>query len=786
MGTGIVNIIQTLSNSNIKSDNTEYYVNSNDYKGAKLYFSNNISRFYYVVIKRNEVDNNWYVISNGSLNGYFSNSTYLYQFDFDKYINFSSNKILEEPNQLDFEVEGNSSSKIYFIISSNEDFINNNITYGYFTLLADGRVLVNDINDAISYDYDYLINMNFWNRENGNVFNYPIQSTVENEKYYPITIYGDNSAYVILKDSTGEIIKRKILNGSNTYDYITHYIWVPSNCANLGVVEYNNSEVIDSTIQPNLINDSELITFQHNQGVGYMSQTLMTNEYEPYYRFQPIANNYFTAFGLNYNYSDNTALYVVSYDIRVESDSEYVEITTFLNNDYDDSAKTVLIPSFKWTRVYTMPFSSYGANPIIILNNSTDHIEKWVDLKNFKVEKVKYDKYVNYIYKGEASNVYGFAADNFYLQAGKTYTLRVTGNNSSATQGRSLLVELNRLGFPEYYSMSTSEFSAGFTKSFSFTPTATGNHKIASYYYPNNPDTSGSVYLAYYYLYEGTVDPGETIQPTDYIPSVSDLNSTNIKYIDNVVKCTGYKDNNYYYLTNNSSIDILSCKANAYNVQNVQKEYLNIGNKQYNYKNIINNQIKQNTGLFLNESQMYSLLKAPLVYKVNPTNKLLYPNMINTWKDEWFINTPGLTTFLLNKKLIPGKKYCLIADIIQVDYTNNNIRILLGDGSLIANQNIFFNVPFIASYNSTEFIKVTIMNNYNYKPCIFRGIKLIESDSIIEYNENYNFNLANYNLDMSSFDGYNNKQLSEKNIELTLTDIESTTKRNNITTTFFD
>lgn len=785
MGTGIVNIIQTLSNSNIKSDNTEYYVNSNDYKGAKLYFSNNISRFYYVVIKRNEVDNNWYVISNGSLNGYFSNSTYLYQFDFDKYINFSSNKILEEPNQLDFEVEGNSSSKIYFIISTNEDFINNNITYGYFTLLADGRVLVNNIDDVISYDYDYLINMNFWNRENGNVFNYPIQSTVENEKYYPITIYGDNSAYVILKDSSGEIIKRKIINGSNTYDYITHYIWVPSNCANLGVVEYNNSEVIDSTIQPNLINGSELITFAHNQGFEYMSQTLMTNEDEPYYRFQPITNNYFRANGLYYDYPDNTALYVVSYDIRVESDNEYAYITTFLDTDNADSTRTVSIPSFKWVRIYTMPFSRGGSDPLIISNASVDHLDKWVDLKNFKVEKVKYDKYVNYIYKGEASNVYGFAADNFYLQAGKTYTLRVIGNNSNATQGRSLFVEINRAGL-EYYSRSTSEFSGGFTKSFSFTPTATGNYYISSFYHPYNPDTSGTVYLDSYYLYEGTVDPGETILPTDYIPSVSDLNSTNIKYTDNGVKCTGYKDNNYYYLTNNSSIDILSCKANAYNVQNVQKEYLNIGNKQYNYKNIINNQIKQNTGLFLNESQMYSLLKAPLIYKVNPTNKLLYPNMINTWKDEWFINTTGLTTFLLNKKLIPGKKYCLIADIIQVDYTNNNIRILLGDASSIANQNIFFNVPFIASYNSTEFIKVTIMNNYNYKPCIFRGIKLIESDSIIEYSENYNFDLANYNLDMSSFDGYNNKQLSEKNIELTLTDIESTTKRNNITTTFFD
>jgi len=799
----LINVLAT--KSGVNEYTTDYYVNSKDYRGSNLIFSSTAaSKYNYCILKFNLSDSKWYAITQGELKGYLDSSlgSYLYKFDFDKYISFDSNKIMSDADvlSLNFKFTGMCSSKMRFLLSTSATFVTANINAGHFTLLNDGRILVNDISQFSNFICTDKFTVNFWNREDNTTINYPIQEKVEKSSYFPITTYSNHNVYVALKDANGNKINTlEVSNGDQ--DFTTEFIWIPENCESIDIYEYNSNgynEILNG-VQPNLVNDSRAPLFGENAATGTMVATLKDDESsnEPYYRYQPSSSYAASVYGCITTYDDPKALYVASADVRVQSDEASAIINTYMHNDLWDSVSTTSnIEPFVWTRVFTKPFSiplgtypSDSSGYFIISNGSNDALGKWMDIKNVKIEKVKFNKYVNLIPKMQTSNLYGFASDQFYLQAGKTYTLRVDGNNSNATLNRHLFVEINKSG--AYYSVPSTEFPGSYQKSISFTVSSSGIHYINSYYHPQIADTTGSVDLGSYYLYEGTVDPGQDITPTDWIPSSFDMKAqTNQKSFTKTVGCSGVVSNDYFYLDNNSVMDKLSCKANAFEIESIEKEYVKLGNKDFNHKTTIKKQVKQNTGYSLDEKQLYSLNKSPLVYKIHPKDYMINQNYVLNTSSEYTINNAGWIHLNLKYTLKPNTKYFFQVDVVSGFDDVNASRFLYATASNYSGDEIELtpNTYFITPADSSKFIYLNVVNNYGYSPFVFRNIMITEGDQARTFEpEVYpHFEIANYNIDNNTFDGYKHKLLNEKNFELTLTDIETTTKRNNVKTTFLD
>lgn len=789
-----------LINSNIQQATPDYYINSKDYKGSKLYFNDNAAAVDYCILRKNTTDGLWYVVTSGDLKGYVNDGHYLYQFDYDKYISFDNNKTIN-PNDytdLDFRFQGNSSSQMYFLSSVTGDSVQDNIDDNYFTLLSDGRILVNDIADVASYNCDLLVQTNFWNREDGTIYNYPIQNKVEKNSYFPITIYFDYDAWVILKDINGNVIKQMSVGNGSDKDYSTEFIWIPENCESIGIYEYNSNgyNEITNGVQPNLLDNSQAPEFSPNQGAGFVTIEPMSDELEPYVRYTGVDGNRASIFGAGYIYNDYKALYVASYDVRVQTDESIAKIACYMHSDFFDSVNSFynLVP-YTWNRCYTQPFSiplvdaPNGLGYLIINNDSDDYVDKWIDIKNVKIEKVKFNKYVNYIPRGINSNAYGFGIDRIYLEAGKTYSLQVGGNNANATLGRQLMVEV--FDFVDFYfDVNTGEFPSNFDKTMTFTAPHTQSYDIRSYYYPSNPNTSGSVYLDYYYIYEGTVDPGyQSIVPTDWIPSANDMESqTNYKSFNKTVSCPGPISNDYYYLDNNSVMDKLSCKANSFDLESVEKEYVKLGNKNFNNKTTVKKQIVQNTGYQLDEKQVYSLNKSPLVYKIEPKDYMIHTNYVSNTSTTYTLNTPSWVQLPLRYKLTPGKTYYLQGEIVQ-NSTSNSTAIVLNNGDYTNDAiNLTLNSSFVCTPEMSLRTHFSFGNQIAYSPLVIRNLMITEGNQarVFEQEVLPYFEIKNYNVENTSFDGYQHKLLSEKNFEIILTDIESVTKRNNIKTTFFE
>lgn len=785
--------------SQVTSDVTDYYINSPEYKGSKLLFTDStVTQYEYVVLKQDYTDYNYYAVSQGKLKGFYQNSEYSYRFDYDKYLNFDSNKEIENNSyQVDFRHQGNSSVKMYLLLSDSTGMLQANIDANYFTLLDDGRVLVNDITQIDSTICDTYFKTTFWNREDGTIYNYPIQNTVEKNSYFPITIYGDYDAWVVLKDIDGNVIKQDSIGNGSEYDYATEFVWIPENTESIGIYEYNSNgfNEIQNGVQPNLLNGSQAPLFSPNQGEGFVTIEPMSNEDEPYVRYTGVDGNFASIFGASNIYDDYKALYVVSYDVRVQTDESIAKVACYMHSDFFDSVNSFYtLEPFTWNRCYTQPFSiplvdsPSGLGYLIINNDTQDRIEKWMDVKNVKIEKVNFTKYVNYIPKGINSNAYGFAADRIYLEQGKTYTLRVGGNNANATLGRYLLVEV--FDFVDWYlDVNTQHFSSNFNTDVTFTAPHTQSYDIRSYYYPSNVDTSGTVYIDYYYIFEGTVDPGETILPTDYIPSANDMElQTNYKSFNKSTVCPGTVSNDYFYYDNNSVMDKLACKANAFEVENIEKDYIKLGNKNFNNKTTIKKQIRQNTGFQLDEKQVYSLNKSPLVYKVTPKDYLVHRNLVYNTATTYTINTPDWVQLPLNQTLVPGKTYYFQGEIVQ-NSPSNAFRIGVNkNDNNISMVELELNASFVATAEMSTRTHLSFANQIGYSTLVIRNLMITEGSTprVFEPYVFPHFDITHYNVDNTSFDGYQHKRLSEKNFEITLSDNNQVVKKNNITTSFFD
>ena len=72
----------------------------------------------------------------------------------------------------------------------------------------------------------------------------------------------------------------------------------------------------------------------------------------------------------------------------------------------------------------------------------------------------------------------------------------------------------------------------------------------------------------------------------------------------------------YYFFNENGMFDAIYCEGTANEVDTITRTSLTVGKKQIQTGINIQKQIKHNTGFNITQSQMYSLMKSPLVYKL--------------------------------------------------------------------------------------------------------------------------------------------------------------------------
>lgn len=148
----------------------------------------------------------------------------------------------------------------------------------------------------------------------------------------------------------------------------------------------------------NLLINSQSPLWQHNTLDTYMTSVLMADEAEPYRRNTPTSGERVTCFnegsGL-YQFNDPNCTYYVGLDVRLNGpESGSGKASIYIHTDFDDSVLITLnVPYNQWFRVYsegfTLPMSDSPDNKgyIILNNDSDDRIDRYVDIKNVKIEK---------------------------------------------------------------------------------------------------------------------------------------------------------------------------------------------------------------------------------------------------------------------------------------------------------------------------------------------------------------------------------------------------------------
>ena len=76
----------------------------------------------------------------------------------------------------------------------------------------------------------------------------------------------------------------------------------------------------------------------------------------------------------------------------------------------------------------------------------------------------------------------------------------------------------------------------------------------------------------------------------------------------------------YYFWSENGAFDTIYCSGVANKIIDVEKEYINVNGRQIPLKITSVEKIKHNTGLSLKQEQIYSLIRSPLVNKIEIKN----------------------------------------------------------------------------------------------------------------------------------------------------------------------
>lgn len=78
--------------------------------------------------------------------------------------------------------------------------------------------------------------------------------------------------------------------------------------------------------------------------------------------------------------------------------------------------------------------------------------------------------------------------------------------------------------------------------------------------------------------------------------------------------------NEYFYFNTDGYFDVLRTTGVKKEIENSEKENIKMGNNLIVLKTNTTKQILQNTGFFVQSNKLYDIMKAPLIYVLNPTN----------------------------------------------------------------------------------------------------------------------------------------------------------------------
>lgn len=317
-----------------------------------------------------------------------------------------------------------------------------------------------------------------------------------------------------------------------------------------------------------------------------------------------------------------------------------------------------------------------------------------------------------------------------------------------------------------------------------------------------------------------------------YSQNPYNLGKTGVETFEYTVNNTCYKP--YYFFNTNGMYDAIYCTANKNIINNVEKEYININDKQFVYKINTTEQIRQNSGFELTESQVYSLIKTPYVREIVQSEYYLSnPNLSKTTLStpNYFYYASGASGVITKKEDKDGEfwNYKANADSNSILFRNYI--------SYISSIN---NLTYISSCkvrNNSSFkvtIKLTLINDVNYAPTqkiytfqansdwvlinsnpinflntksdgfsleiLNKGVDIDIKDAKIEIgNKITDFSKEirlytteelkpksdEYIVENNSFDGWTGKNLSDKNLELIFTNPKKKTRKTNIKKDFY-
>lgn len=328
------------------------------------------------------------------------------------------------------------------------------------------------------------------------------------------------------------------------------------------------------------------------------------------------------------------------------------------------------------------------------------------------------------------------------------------------------------------------------------------------------------------------------VVPKYYSQNPYNLGKTGVETFEYSVNDTCYKP--YYFFNTNGMYDVIYCTANKNIINNVEKEYININDKQFVYKINTTEQIRQNSGFDLTESQVYSLIKTPYVREIvqseyylsnpnfaittssNPNYFYIYTNSgtggdITKKEDKggeyWNYKSPSGSSLLLvrhNHVRLPNIINLTCITSLKIRNNNNfNINVNFFVENLV--DTFGTQVSYIIPANSDwVIIKTNPINLYSTVPLadIYRlildvtnlGVDVDIKDVKIEIgNKPTDFSKEirlyttedlkpksdEYIVENNSFDGWTGKNLSEKNLELIFTNPVKKSRKTNIKKDFY-
>lgn len=164
--------------------NGYYFTNDEEFDPTSIWYDTN-SILYYCITRYDNTDKSWKIITNGKLNGYNNNTDYSYRFNFDKYIKIIQDR---EPNIIKVNDEQQyfdsfDNCNLYFTVATFDIIAT---SYGNITVKSNGEMWITDPN-LLSRNvlHDNFI---FYDKVDGNSLQFPTCDKLYQNSYVPITM----------------------------------------------------------------------------------------------------------------------------------------------------------------------------------------------------------------------------------------------------------------------------------------------------------------------------------------------------------------------------------------------------------------------------------------------------------------------------------------------------------------------------------------------------------------------------------------------------------------------